>query len=433
MNQANSGRRDSIPRLWYLTETFYPHFVGGLEIHANLLSEQLASNGQDIFVVTRQIEPSWAKFEMVGNVRVKRIPPRGILKGIGWKALVPILNLILRTFYLLLRNVRCYDIVLVSGWKILSIPAVLVSRACGKKCVIKIDSPMELWEDISTDSLKKMKMGSSSSILKWLRHLRAALVGRADCFVAISNEIRQELIGLGVDAQKIRPIPNGIDTNKFHPVTSAEKVKRRQELYLPTEKVIFVYTGRIAISKGTLLLIRVWQDLVQKYKDIHLLIVGSGKNSFDRCEVELKDFIETNHLGESVSLAGEVENVFQYLQASDVFVFPSEYEGFSLALVEALACALPSVVTRVGAASELIQDRISGVLVNPKDPREMQMALEWILNHRHLWVAMGENGRKEVHEKYSIRVVAEKYLEMFLQLSGTKMEARPTNRQAEVV
>jgi len=153
--------------------------VGGLEKHAYLLSEELASSGQEIFVVTRQIEASWAKFEVVGHVPIKRIPPRGILKGIGWKALLPILNLTIRTFYLLLRNIHQYDVVLVSGWKILSIPAVVVGRICGKKCIIKIDSPMELWEDISTDSLKKMKLPFSSHIVKWLRRSRAALVGRA--------------------------------------------------------------------------------------------------------------------------------------------------------------------------------------------------------------------------------------------------------------
>jgi glycosyltransferase involved in cell wall biosynthesis len=120
-------------------------------------------------------------------------------------------------------------------------------------------------------------------------------------------------------------------------------------------------------------------------------------------------------LEQKVSLTGSVDNVYEYLQASDVFVFPSEYEGFGMSIVEALACELPTVVTRVGVVNEHIRDRENGILVNSQDQQGLQTAIEWLLDHKGLWTAIGENARKGVVEKYSIEVVAEKYLEMLME------------------
>ena len=85
-----------------------------------------------------------------------------------------------------------------------------------------------------------------------------------------------------------------------------------------------------------------------------------------------------------------------------VFVFPSEYEGFGLAIIEALACALPSVITRVGVATEQIREFVNGVLVDPKDREGLCNAMEWLLDHQDLWKQIGMNARNGIADKYSV-------------------------------
>ena len=145
-------------------------------------------------------------------------------------------------------------------------------------------------------------------------------------------------------------------------------------------------------------------------------MVGSGLGSPGDCESDVRDFIAAHQLHETVSLPGKVDNVHEYLQAADVFVFPSEYESFGISIIEGLSCALPIVTTKVGVANDHIEDRVNGVLTSPKNPRELEEALEWVLDNRQYWPALGQNGRKGVVEKYALPAVSEKYHRMLVEL-----------------
>jgi len=250
------------------------------------------------------------------------------------------------------------------------------------------------------------------------------LVKRADCIVAISPEIKRALAGFGVPPDRIQSIPNGTDPNQFCPLPRDRALALRGKLSLATDRVIVVYTGRLIGSKGLPLLLEVWNELVAHNKDIQLVLVGTGEGSHDSCESELRTYVKLHSLKDSVLFTGEVSNVHEYLQASDIFVFPSEHEGFSLSLVEALACGLPSVVTSVGVASELIENYKTGILVNPKDKEGLKGALDWLLHHKEKWPAMKQQARQR-GEQYSMEVIADRYHALFLRLHWN--EALPIN------
>lgn len=408
-----STRAKPGPRVWFLTESFFPPFVGGLEKYAYVLSSRLVAKGLDMRVITRKQEPQSPARELFGNVLINRIPPVGILKGKGWRAVGPLVFLLGRVTWLLVKNARRYDVLLVSGVRILSIPAVLVSRMFRKKCIVKSESPIELQEVVSTTSLQKMNMSRTAISLKLWRSFRDAILRRADCQIATGVEIRRQLLGIGVSPHKIQTIPNGVDTERFAPVTPVERLELRRRLSLPVERTLFVFVGRLATTKGVMMLARAWKELARERPGIHLVYVGSGQRSVDSCEAELIEFLRDNRLERSVTLAGEVDEVARYLQAADVFVLPSDYEGFSIALIEALATGLPAIATCVGAAPELIRDGENGLLVNPKDLPGLQRAMEWMLDHRDLWRAMGDSARRRVLEECSIDAVADRYLQLF--------------------
>jgi glycosyltransferase involved in cell wall biosynthesis len=117
-------------------------------------------------------------------------------------------------------------------------------------------------------------------------------------------------------------------------------------LRLPLTDFIVSYTGRLVSYKGLPLLLRVAQEMQQENRKVGFVLIGSGGLDVHNCEAALKEYVTANRLELVVHFAGEVPNVHEYLQASDVFVLPTEDDAFPLALIEAMACGLPVVSTR---------------------------------------------------------------------------------------
>jgi glycosyltransferase involved in cell wall biosynthesis len=397
-------------RVFWLTEAFYPPIVGGQELFAARVVKALADRGHQMSVITRQTEPPAAPSETIGAVRVRRIPPAGILKGKGWRAIGPLLNFLIRLSFILLKDARRYDVIVVSGVKIIPLVVVPVCLLMGKRCILRAESFFELHEAVSAESLQSMRV-SGRGIGALADAVRGFMIKRADYVIAISAEIRAQLLGRGVRAARIREIPNAVDTEKFHGVTAHEKRRLRMQLDLPLGKTVFIFSGRLSRAKGLPMLVEAWPELLTRHPDCHLVIVGSGKLSFDDCEDGIREFVATHGLSDSIQFAGESDRVYEYLQASDVFIFPTEYEGFSLALVEALACAMPVVVTAVGAAPDLIRHGENGFLFPPKDPTAMLAVLEAALEQQARWAQIGEAARVSA-TPYDLRVVADRYSEL---------------------
>src|SRR5262249_19881804 len=143
MNKTLTQCSDILPRICFLTESFYPTAVGGLEKISFVLADRLINRGCSVFVLTRQLDPKSPTLEYVSNVPVKRVPPHGLLKGKGWKALRPLSLFLVRIFYLLLKEAHSYDVIMMFGAKLLPIPTLLARMITRKKCVVNIQSPIE--------------------------------------------------------------------------------------------------------------------------------------------------------------------------------------------------------------------------------------------------------------------------------------------------
>ncbi|MGA9292738.1 MAG: glycosyltransferase family 4 protein [Ignavibacteriaceae bacterium] len=400
-------------RICHLIDFYPPLFIGGLELHSYDMAEMLLKKGVNTFVITRKIDSHSKSFEQLGNIDVRRISPKGQLRGKGWKALFPTIYLIIKLIFLLIRYKKQYDIILVSGLKVLATPAIIAKYILNKKCVIMVVSPDELGQDIFTDeSLRKMRISRSSILVKLIRKVRNGLINKADSFTVLSAEIEKQIDILNINPGKVYTIPNGINTKKFHPISTKKKIALRKKLSLPENKIIFTYAGRIAKAKGVMNLIEAWNSIVKKYNNIYLIYTGSGEGSYDFCKDELLKYIKDNNLSKDVLVTGYVDEMHEYLQAADVFVFPSDYEGFGLVILEGLACGLPSVITKVGAAAEVINNYENGVVVPPKNKEKLYEGINWMLENKKLWESMGKKARISV-EKYSLEVETDKYFEMF--------------------
>jgi glycosyltransferase involved in cell wall biosynthesis len=273
---------------------------------------------------------------------------------------------------------------------------------------------LDLVDTVTPESASRMGQLPRRILERIIRELRRSSFALVDGLVVFTDHFKTQIERLGAPPQKIKCVPNGIDTEVFSPVTSDEKHKLRNRLGLPTDKVIFVYTGRICRSKGVLDLLRSWQHLVQR-QDLFLLLVGSGADYHDSCETEAGEFMCT-HEGAG-TLTGMVDNVSEYLQASDVFIFLSHFEAFSLSILEALATGLPSIVTNVGGASDVVHHHEWGAVVDAEGPVEAILnEIEWMLSRRGMWSSMGDAARNIIVKKYAMPAIAMQYIHLFDQL-----------------
>jgi glycosyltransferase involved in cell wall biosynthesis len=125
--------------------------------------------------------------------------------------------------------------------------------------------------------------------------------------------------------------------------------------------------------------------------------------------------VQLHGLSGDVALAGQSEIVHEYLRAADLFVSPSDYEGFGLTIVEALACGLPIVTTAVGVASEIVRNDWNGFSCPPKDPAALSAAIELALQQRHRWPEIGLRGRASTGD-FDVPKVIDRYVDLCLEV-----------------
>ncbi len=372
-------------------------------------------------VITRQTLPRCVAREQAGKLQVSRIGPAGLMKGVGWRAVPAMFAYLARLVTLLIAAKGRYDVVIISGMKTIPLAAVPVCRLLGKKSVIRLESPFEIVEPISAESLATM--GSFAG--GWLSRLlmaaqRTALKG-ADRTVAISEEMALRLRDLAYPEARIARIPNAIDLTKFTPVSAGERQLLRSRLGFADDRTIVLYVGRLSRSKGVMMLMQTLPELIVRQPKLYLVLVGSGRDSWDNCEDEVEAYVRTHHLEAHVAFPGHTDRVHEYLQAADLFVSPSDYEGFGLTIVEALACALPVVTTAVGVAGEVVRHNVNGFLCPPRDPAAFRAALELAFQERRRWPEIGRLAREST-AIFDLPRVIDQYLALCIDLGAPQSD-----------
>jgi len=386
---------------------------------ASRLSQGLAERGLDIHVFTRQTLPRCAARELVGKVQVRRINPAGSMKGAGWRAFPMMFGFISRLAIVLISEVRNYDIVVVSGMKTIPISAVPICRLLGKKCVVRVESPFEMVEPISAESLNTMHGFIGRFLSRILMAMQRTMLRQANCVVAISQDIADRLMRFERPPAHIARIGNAVELSKFKPVPMHERERLRNRLAFPPGRTIVLYVGRLSRAKGVMMLIQAWRELITAYPNAYLVMVGSGRGSWDDCEADIVEYVRNHDLSSHVALVGHSNSVHEYLQASDLFVSPSDYEGFSLTLLEALGCAIPVVTTSVGAAPEIIRDGLNGFLCLPKNKEALSAALELALGQQDRWASIGRLARESV-QAFDVPEVVKQYVVLLRQLNSER-------------
>ena len=387
--------------------------VGGGETQTRLLADGLTAKGHPVLILTRRSDASLKRQERYQDVSVYRLAPSGSGQLKKW-------GLLFSSLPALIRLRKQYDLIFVSGYRIIGLTAVLAGKLLGKPVVLKADSQGEMSGEFFESGLKKLGISRHSLLFRCFLGFRNSILKRADAFSAISSEIASEWTSSGVPASEVTRIPNAVDTACFVPVSPAQKIALREKLNLPQNAAIALYTGRLVSYKGLPLLLKVWKEISKEHKDVLLLLAGTGGLDIHNCELELRQFVSSERLEKQVLFLGAVQNVPEYLQAADLFVFPTENDAFPSSIVEAMACGLPVITTPVGAIKEIVSHNETGLLIQPGSDEQLFDALNVMLSNQKLASRLGQAAMITVREQYSAGNVTRKYLSLFQEILQKK-------------
>lgn len=360
----------------------YPPVIGGMEQCAKNIAERQPGD-IEIFIVTGSVRGAPER-EKIKNCSIFRYSPIGLNSfHTSWIYIISAFPFIFFNSLYLAKKYKvdalhCYG---------------FMGSAIGYVISKLIARPF-----ISTE--QGLTGANSSGIRIATKFFRSMIYRDAKLCVASSKAVAEDFYRLGV--RKVQIVPNGVDFNIF---------SNKQGKYSGKHTILTV--GRLEKVKGHSYLINAFEEIKKKIPNAHLVIIGDGseRNNLEK---------QANDLGikNSVTFVGEILNndLPDYYKEADVFVMPSFYEGFGITAIEAMACGVPVVASRVGGLLEIIENGETGILVKPKDSKEIIDAISLLLEDKNLRQSITHKA-KEAARKYNWKNIAFEVSKIYRELT----------------
>jgi len=235
-------------------------------------------------------------------------------------------------------------------------------------------------------------------------HRAIRIYDRVDLFIASSQFYKDKLVSFGVDARRIRVLPNFVQPD--------ERPSYRSDGYA-------LFCGRLGSEKGVLTLVKA----AERAPDIRLIIAGSGSE-----ESAIRQYLTAKKM-RNVELVGFVsgEAKRELMRGACFFVVPSEwYENCSLSIHEAIAYGKPVVGARIGGIPEQVKSGYNGLLFEPGNAEDLRDKMQYLVSHPEEVSRMGRNARKTADEMYGPEIMYEKLMEIYRE--AMERQRRKDNR-----
>lgn len=257
--------------------------------------------------------------------------------------------------------------------------------------------------------------GLKQKLLIWTDRLTCA------CATHINpegNGVKQDLIRYHITKKPLKIIANGnvngIDLEYFQ---RTPEVMQTAEAYRKEGVFTFCFVGRVVKDKGVCELLHAFARLYKHVPDIRLLIVGEMEQELDPLDEESLHLL-LHHSG--VCYMGEQNDVRPFYAVSDVFVLPSYREGFPNVVLEAGAMGVPSIVTNINGANEIIMNGENGVIIEPQSEEKLFQAMQKFISEPEQVHKLAKNCRNIIAEKFDRRMVWSALLEEYKTLLKEK-------------
>jgi len=229
-------------------------------------------------------------------------------------------------------------------------------------------------------------------------------------YIALSGEIANYLqTKIGVAPDRMSRIINGVDSARFHPGPDRSPLP---DGFAPPGTWVVGTVGRLEKVKDQSNLARAFIRLAETIPDIRqrlrLAMIGEGS-----LRIEIEGLLHEAGLQDLAWLPGARNDIPELLRSFDLFVLPSQAEGISNTILEAMACGLPVVATDVGGNAELVTEKATGKLVPASDPTALATAIREYVDDAERMQTHGAAGRRQVEERLSMEAMVSAYLHVY--------------------
>ena len=228
--------------------------------------------------------------------------------------------------------------------------------------------------------------------------------------VSISEATKEAMVRYdNFPKERIGVIYNGVELGN----AILDKPVKRMELNISPKEYLIVTAGRLDSIKNHQMLLRTMMRVIKSEMACKLFIIGGGAE-YDK----LVNLIKRKNLSISVFLMGYRTDVKEIFSVADLFVLSSKSEGTSITLLEAMSAGLPTVVTNVGGNPEVVEDNVTGFLIDSDDDRSMADKILWLYQNRDIAKKMGDVGRERASTLFSFDKMMKKYEELYIKCAG---------------
>jgi len=272
----------------------------------------------------------------------------------------------------------------------------LVARLAGRKAILHVHGSD--WRSFYP---------AQSRLVRWLRRLALSL---PHVIVVLNSQWVRWLLGIGISTE-IRIVPNCLSDSPKPDPAVLEAV--RLDLRPQQDSFVVLIVAAICSWKGIFDLVEAIPSIVRHCDAVRFVLVGGEEEP--GAMKRLTDALEQGELGRWVRVLGEVdrERVTALLHAADVFLLPSWMEGMPISVLEAMRAGIPIIATDVGAIPDMIEDGESGLLIKPREPKQIADAVIRLAEDEVLRRALAEDCRKVFEERFELSECTKEMLALY--------------------
>jgi teichuronic acid biosynthesis glycosyltransferase TuaC len=380
-------------KLCVVTHTFLPH-VGGIERVVYEQCKRLIQKQFQPMVLTHRNYT--ARKYVYDGVKVQCYDSLNVGFRLGIPYAIPQVS----SFKTFLETVKANDLIHVHGHPYLSsfLAAKLAKRYSKPLVLTQHNTFIEynnIWD--SAEKLNDLAIGKQ-------------VLNEADKIIVVSNATKKYVLSLGANPEKVEVLHNGVDLNRFKPLSEV-KDQMREKLGISKDANVVLTVRRIVYKNGIDTLLESAEIAVKRNPKLVFVVVGKGPDS-----EEVKEKIWQLRMQNNFKLTGFIsdEDLPLYYNVADLFALPSKSgEGLPLVVLEAMSCGLPVIATNVGGTSEVMSENY-GKLVPPNSPDSLAEAL--VEFSRKDLAALRKDLRAMMEQKYSWDKNVEKLSEIYKEL-----------------
>ncbi len=234
--------------------------------------------------------------------------------------------------------------------------------------------------------------------------LDSLMLHRFTSVIGVSEEIVEEMRCKGI--KNTLKIANGVDCSLFAPRQKSTKILK--ELNLTNKDTVVCMVSSLSPVKAHSIAIHAFTKLIKDFPNAKLCIAGEGK-----AEPDIRRLIEEYKLSQATILTGALEDIPEFLSVADIFLLPSLKEGLPMALLEAMAAQKPPIASAVGEIPNVIDNGISGILVEPANADQITDSLRFLLNNPQRAMTIGREARSRIVRDFSSEAMADSYCAVY--------------------